>query len=165
MNRTTITRAVATALLGTALVASAVPALSQSAGEGGRGHGPHAGQMSEADRAQMREKMQARMNERFERMAKRLDIKPSQQDAWNTYRQARTPAMGTMAQRPAKDADAATVARFRAEMAQRRAQHLAMVAEATANLQQVLDDDQRKMLAEMARRGGRGHGGHHHHRG
>ena len=161
MNRTIITRAVTTALLGTVLVASAVPALSQSAGEGARGHGPHAGQMSEADRAQMREKMQARMNERFERMAKRLDIKPSQQDAWNTYRQARTPAFGKP-QRPGKDADAATVARLRAEMAQQRAQHLAIVAEATANLQQVLDDDQRKTLAEMARRGGRGHGGHRH---
>ena len=162
MNRTRITRAVAAALLGTALVASAVPALSQSTGEGGRG--PRAGQLSEADRAQIRERMQARMNERLERMAKRLDIKPSQEEAWNAYRNARASGFGTMSQRPARDADAATLMRFRAEVAQRRAQHMAVMADATAKLQEVLEPEQRKVLDEMARRGGR-HGGHGHHHG
>ena len=161
MNRSRISRTVAAALLGTALVASAVPALSQSPGEGGRG--PRAGQLSEADRAQIRERMQARMNERLERMAKRLDIKPSQEEAWNAYRAARTSGFGAMPQRPARDADAATLTRFRAEMAQRRAQHMAVMAEATAKLQEALDPEQRKVLDEMARRGGRhGHHGHHH---
>ena len=161
MNRTRITRAVATALFGTALVVSAVPALSQSAGEG-RGPGPRAGQLSEADRAQVRERMQARMNERLERMAKGLDIKPSQEHAWNAYRNARASVFGTLPQRPASNADAATIMRFRAEIAQRRAQHLAVMADATARLQEALDSDQRKVLDEMARHGGRrGHHGHH----
>ncbi len=160
MNRNRISRAVAVALLGTALVASAVPALSQTTGEGSRG--PRAGQLTEADRAQIRERMQARMNERLERMAKRLDIKPSQEDAWNAYRSARTSGFGAKPQRPSRDADAATLMRFRAEMAQRRAQHMAVMAEATAKLQDALDPEQRKVLDEMTRRGGRrGHHGHH----
>jgi hypothetical protein len=166
MNRTRITRAIAAAFLGTALVASAVPAFSQSGVEGGRGSGQRASQMTEADRAQMRERMQARMNERLERMAKRLDIKPSQEGAWNEYRQARTAMFGQGArpQRPPRDADAATILRFRAEMAQRQSQRLLTMAEATAKLQDVLDPEQRKSLADMTRRGGkRGHhfGGRH----
>lgn len=46
-------------------------------------------------------------------------------------------------------------------MAQRRAQHLLTMADATAKLQEVLDPDQRKALDEIARRGGR-YGGRHH---
>jgi len=168
MNRTTIARSIAAALLGTTLIATAVPAFSQPAGEGGRGYGPRSGQMTEADRAQMRERMQARMTQRLDRLATRLDIKPSQQDAWNAYRKVRESIIGTMPQRPGRDADAATITRFRAEMAQRRAQHLMTMADATAQLQQVLEPDQRKVLDEISRRGGaRGnHGGHrggHHH--
>jgi len=159
MKSSKITRAVATALLGTALVASAVPALSQTGGEGGRGHGPRAGQMTEADRAQMRERMQARMNQRLDRMAKRLEIQPSQEEAWNAYRKVRTSFLGNLSQRPGPDADAATMLRFRAEMTQRRAQHLLTLADATAKLQEALDTNQRKLLDEMTRRGG--HRGHH----
>ena len=161
MNRTTITRAVAAALLGTALITTTVPALSQPMGEGGRGHGPRAGQLSEADRAQMRERMQTRMNQRLDRMAARLEINPSQQDAWKAYRTALESIFGTMPQRPSPDADAATITRFRAEMAQRRAQHLLTMADATAKLQDVLDPNQRKALDEITRRGGH-RGGHRH---
>jgi hypothetical protein len=160
MNRTTITRAVATALLGTALAASTVPVLSQPMSDGGRGHGPRAGQLSETDRAQMRERMQARMNERLDQMAARLAINASQQDAWSAYRKARESIFGTIPQRPAPDADAATLTRFRAEIAQRRAQHLLTMADVTAKLQEVLDSDQRKALDEITRRGGR-YGGRH----
>ena len=161
-NRTSISRAVAAALLGTALLAGTGLVLSQPYGEGGRGHGPRAGQMSEADRAQMRERMQARMNERFDKLAARLAIKPSQQDAWNAYRKVRTPQFDAMPQRPARDADAATLTRFRAEMAQRRAQHMVAMADATANLQQALEPEQRKVLDEITRNAGpRGHRGGH----
>ena len=155
MNRSKITRAIATAFLGTALVASALPALSQTSGPGARaGH-----QWTEADRAQMRSRIEARMNERLDRMAKRLEIQPSQEGAWTAYRQVRTSFLGNLPQRPGPDADAATIMRFRAEMAQRRAQHMASLADATAKLQDALDANQRKLLDEITRRGGRG--GHH----
>lgn len=165
MNRTKLTRAIAIAFLGTSLVATAMPALSQPDGQGGRGHRAHAGQMSEADRAQMRERMQARMNQRLESMAARLEIKASQQDAWSEYRKARESMFGAVRPpRPAGDADAATVTRLRAEMAQRRAQRMVTMADATAKLQEVLEPNQRKVLDEMSRRtGARGQGGKHRH--
>jgi len=165
MNRTKLTRAITIAFLGTSLIATAAPALSQPEGQGSRGHRAHSGQMSEADRTQMRERMQARMNQRLERMAARLEIKASQQDAWNEYRKARTSMFGaTRPQRPATDADAATTTRFRADMAQRRAQHMGTMADATAKLQEVLEPNQRKVLDEMSRRtGARGQDGKHRH--
>lgn len=162
MKRNRLSRAIAVAFLGTTLLAGTAPAFSHERGQGhgGRGFGPHAGQMTDADRAQMRERMQTRMKERLDQMAARLEIKASQQDAWSTYRQARESMMaGAMPQRPGQDADAATLTRFRAEMAQRRAQHMALMAEATSKLQDALDPNQRKVLDEMSRRGGsRGYG-------
>lgn len=163
MQRTNFSRAIAVAFLGTTLLAGTAPAFSheRGQGQGGRGFGPHAGQMTDADRAQMRERMQTRMKQRLDGMAARLEIKASQQDAWNAFRQARESAMaGAMPQRPGPDADAATLTRFRAEMAKRRADHMAVMADATAKLQEVLDPNQRKVLDEMSQRGGaRGHGG------
>ena len=164
MNRTTIARAIATALLGSAVLVTSVPALSQHHGEGHRG--ARMSQMTDADRAQMRERMQARMSQRLDRLASRLEIKASQQEAWEAYRTARTSILENRPQRPARDADAASVAKFRAEMAQRRATHLTTMAQAIANLQQVLEPQQRKVLDEIVRQSGtrgkhRGHRGGH----
>src|SRR5262245_60191514 len=101
-NRSRIARAVSAAVLGATLVATMVPAFSQSPGEGGRGPGA---QMSEADRAQMRERMQARMKERLDRVGQRLDIKPSQETAWTAYRQTLESVwMQARPQRPAREA-------------------------------------------------------------
>jgi len=161
MKRTNTSRAIAIAFLGTTLFAGTAPAFSHEHGQGhgGRGFGAHAGQMTEADRTQMRERMQTRMKQRLDRMAARLEINASQQDAWAAFRQARESVMtGTMPQRPGQDADAATITRFRAEMAKRRADLMIVMADATAKLQEVLDPNQRKVLDEMSRRGG-GHGG------
>lgn len=162
MNRTKLTRAFAVAFLGTSLFASAVPAFSHGQGQGqghggrdfGQGSGPGFGQMSDADRTQMRERMQTRMKERLDRMAARLEIKASQQDAWTAYRKARESMFAATPQFPAKDADAAAMTRFRAEMAQRRAAHMGVMADATAKLQEALDPNQRKVLDELARHGG-----------
>ena len=161
-NTTRIARAVSVAVLGATLVAT-VPALSQAPGDGGRGPAPRA-QMSDADRAQMR---QARMSQRLDRLAARLEIKASQQDAWAQYRKTVESLMQDRPQRPARDADAATLMRFRAEMAQRRAKSLLTMADATAHLQQALEPNQRKVLDEITRNFGRqgrrgGPGGHHH---
>lgn len=161
MNRTKLSRALALALLGTSLFAAA-PAFSHGQGPGGHGFGPFSGPMTEADRTKMHERMQSGMKQRLDRMAARLEIKASQQDAWSAYRQARESMIASMPQFPAKDADAATITRFRADMAKRRADHMTVMADATAKLQAVLEPDQRKVLDEMARRGGgrgQGHGG------
>ena len=165
-NTTRIARAVSVAVLGATLVATTVPAFSQAPGEGARGPAPRA-QMSDADRAQMRERMQARMSQRLDRLATRLEIKASQQDAWAQYRKTVESLMQDRPQRPARDADAATLMRFRAEMAQDRAKNLFTMADATTKLQTVLEPNQRKVLDEIARSFGRqgrrgGPGGHHH---
>lgn len=162
MNRTTIARSIAAALLGSAVLVTAVPAVSQPHGEGHRG--ARMSQMTDADRAQMRERVQARMNQRLDRLAARLEIKASQQEAWDAYRKARASIFEARPQWPGRDADAATMTRFRADMAQRRAQYLATMAEATSKLQDVLEPQQRKVLDEIARHtGARGkHGGHRH---
>jgi hypothetical protein len=160
MNRSKFYRAITVAFLGTSLLAGAAPAFSHDHGHGGRGFGPHAGAMTEADRAKMRERMQTGMKQRLDRMAARLEIKASQQDAWSAYRAARESIFDQPPQRPAPGADAATIARFRADMAKRMADHLAVMADATAKLQDALDPNQRKVLDEMSRRGGhRGRGG------
>jgi len=166
-NPSRIARAVSAAVLGATLFATTAPVFSQAPGEGGRGPAPHA-QMSEADRAQMRERMQARRSQRLDRLAARLEIKASQQDAWASYRKTVESLMQDRPQRPARDADAATLMRFRAEMAQRRAKSLFVMADATGNLQQVLDPAQRKVLDEITRnfgrhgrRGGQPGGDHH----
>lgn len=172
VNRTTIARALGATLLGTALVAGS--AFAQPYGEHRHRGGQPMAQMSEAERAQMRERMQARMSQRLDRLAARLEIKASQQEAWSAYRKVRETAFQNRPQWPGRDADAATLTRFRAEMAQQRAQRMAAMADATAKLQAALEPDQRKVLDEITRspgprgqhRGGRGgghggHGGHH----
>src|SRR5690606_27250849 len=108
----------------------------------------------DAERTQMRERMQARMNQHLDRLAGRLEIKASQQEAWEAYRKARTSIFENRPERPARDADATTLTRFRADVAQRRAQYLSTMAEATARLQQALEPQQRQVLDEIARSAG-----------
>ena|ERR1051325_3779716 len=99
------------------------------------------------------DKIRAHVQARLERMAKRLNIDASQQDAWNRYAQTVQGMIGTGLQRPAKDADAATVVRFRAQAAEDHARKLAQLADATATLQQALNPDQRKILDDLVRHG------------
>lgn len=95
-------------------------------------------------------------------MKARLEIRASQQPAWNDYVKARELMTSGRPARPGPDADAATIARSRAELAAAMAQKLALVSEATAKLQAVLDDNQQKTLNQMTRRGShRGHHGQH----
>lgn len=109
---------------------------------------------------QMRERIHARLNE----LGQRLQINASQQDAWNAYVSTIESMFTARPARPAADADAATLARFRAELALNHAQKLSQLADATAKLQDVLDPEQRKTLDQAARRVQK-HGRHHPHRG
>ncbi len=109
----------------------------------------------------MQERMQAHQQKRLDRMADRLEIKASQQEAWGEYVKVRKELFADRPAPPAQDADAATLARQRAEGAARMAQKLATLADATARLQQVLTPAQAKTLAQMTRHSGAGHfGGH-----
>lgn len=109
------------------------------------------------------EHMQMKMKERVAKMAARLEIKASQQGAWGDYVKAREAMWANPPARPAADADAATIARSRADFAADMARKLSVVSDATAKLQAVLAPEQRKVFDEMARRGG--HRRHHGDRG
>ncbi len=127
---------------------------------------PPAGDASGMHQQHRMEHMQLKMKERTAKMAARLEIKASQQGAWGEYVKAREGMLANMPARPARDADAATVARSRADFSADMARKLAVVSDATAKLQAVLAPEQRKVFDEMARRGGhRGFGGHHGERG
>lgn len=131
-------------------LAAAVPAASAAPGPGAREMTP-----------EMQERMQSRLQARLDKMANRLEIKASQQDAWQAYAKVHKEQFDPAAMKPpAKDADAAAIARHRADMAAKMAQKLAVLADATAKLQSALTPEQAKTLADMTRHpmGGR-HGG------
>ncbi len=107
--------------------------------------------------ARFREHMQTRLD----RMAERLKITADQQPAWTAYRQTVEGLIGAGPVKPAADADAAAIARLRAQRAAEHAQKLSQLADATAALQQALTPEQQTVLNEMARRSGRPHHGKH----
>lgn len=115
-----------------------------------------------APSAEMQARLQAHQQARLERMANRLEIKASQQDAWAAYAKVRSQMFAQRPTAPAQDADAATLARYHADRAAQMAQKLSTLADATAQLQQALTPAQAKTLAEMTRHSGAGHSGGRH---
>jgi protein CpxP len=103
-------------------------------------------------------------HERFkhfaDKMADRLEIKASQQAAWQAFTKSLEAAMEPPAKKAEQKSDAASIARMRADMAAVHAQKLAQIADATAKLQEVLSPDQRATLDQMAARFGEHRGGH-----
>ena len=113
--------------------------------------------------AQMHERMQQRMQEHLDKLAARLEIRASQQEAWNAFSGAvRNMAPAMPLEPPAKDLDAASRARLAADRAAEHARKLGQLADATSKLQQVLDTPQKQVLNEVARRLAH-HRGHHEH--
>lgn len=130
----------AAALLSASLaLAAAVPAAA-SPGPGMREMTP-----------EMQERMQSRMQAHLDKMANRLEIKASQQDAWQAYAKVHKEMFDGSIKPVAKDADAATIARYRADMAAQMAKKLDTLADATAKLQSALTPEQAKTLADMTR--------------
>jgi len=87
-------------------------------------------------------------------MADRLEIKASQEGAWQKFSAAFVDMMKTVSSEPmaaSPEADAASIVRARAQAAATRAQAVSRLADATTELQQVLNADQRHVLNEMAR--------------
>jgi len=101
---------------------------------------------------------------RLDRFAARLEIKASQQAVWGDYSKSVESLAEQGTKRPDHDADAATISRYRADRAMEFAKKLTVIADATAKLQKVLTEDQRKTF-NQALRHHRYHGWHqwHHH--
>ncbi len=89
---------------------------------------------------------------RLERLENRLEIKPSQQAAWGDFQESVERLPLRKIERPGKDADAAAIARFRAERAKVMAERFSKIAETTAKLESVLTEDQRKIFDEASRK-------------
>jgi hypothetical protein len=108
---------------------------------------------SQTDAVQRHQEMVQR---RLDSAAARLEIKASQQSAWQAYAAAVKDLADVegLPPKPATDADAATLARQRAERASAHARKLSAVADATAKLQGVLSTEQRDVLTELARNTG-----------
>ncbi len=102
------------------------------------------------------EKMQAMITARLDKLHERLEIKASQQGAWDAFAKSVEALPQGMASPPDKDADAATIAHFRAERTANIAKKLSAIADTTAKLQAVLTPSQREILNEQSR-----HFGHH----
>jgi len=99
---------------------------------------------------------QAWVRARLDRDANRLEIKASQQSAWQQYANARMAFAERPSSKLAHGADAATIAKTHAQRAAEIAQKLAVLSDATSGLQVVLSPEQRVTLDQIAR--------HHHHR-
>jgi hypothetical protein len=113
---------------------------------------------------------QERLKHFTDGLANRLEIKASQQSAFQAFVKTLEAAAEHPAKKPEVKTDAASLARLHADMAAARAQKLAKIADATAKLQEVLSPEQRKTLDQIAarfanRRGHRFHGGEHEERG
>lgn len=103
-------------------------------------------------RAEGPEPMHQRIKARLEKLADRLEIRPSQQAAWEAYENSVESLGERRMKKPGMDADAAAIAKFRAERMEAFARKLEGVADSTAKLESVLDQNQRKILDRMTRR-------------
>jgi len=102
--------------------------------------------------ARMHEHMQQMMDRHLDRLAARLEIRASQQEAWKSFASAvRGMVPSAPPERPGRDVDAAARARLAADRATDRAKRLTQLADATAKLQQTLDPPQQEVLNEVAR--------------
>lgn len=117
---------------------------------------------AEQDRAQQMQQDWAQhrqnwINAKLDKMAERLEIKSSQQKAWQAFAKvvAEEPA-NLPIEKADTDADAATMARRHADFATAYAKRLVQIADATTKLQETLTPEQRLTLNQMA------HEFHHH---
>ncbi|HUX81703.1 MAG TPA: Spy/CpxP family protein refolding chaperone [Halothiobacillus sp.] len=106
----------------------------------------------------MRVERKRHVEVRLHEMANRLQITAAQEPVWKQYESARLAMMPEHVQRP-KAANAAEIAQFRADRMKAMAERMAVLSTATANLRSALDENQRKVLDDMAQRF-KHHGGH-----
>jgi len=96
------------------------------------------------------ESMHEHIKIRLEKLSERLEIKSSQLAAWDEYSKSAESLMEPNFNKPKEEADAQTIARYRAERATGMAKKLSVIADATAKLQSVLTEDQRKIFNQVS---------------
>lgn len=133
---------------------AAQPGTMMQGGMHERMSGPMTPERWEKMRAERKRHVEVRLHE----MANRLQITAAQEPIWKQYESARLAMMPEHVQRP-KAANAAEIAQFRAERMKAMAERMAVLSTATANLRSALDENQRKVLDDMAQRFNH-HGGH-----
>ncbi len=101
--------------------------------------------------------------EKLDQTAERLEIKSSQQSAWQAYAKTVETLRTDSVKEPGETADAATIARFHADKAGVFAGKLKQIADATAKLQSILTPEQRKTFDQIVRLAAHHGGGNHEH--
>lgn len=110
------------------------------------------------------DKMHEHMKDMLDRLADRLEIKASQQTVWGEFAKSVEMLSERNVKEPSVDADATAISRYRAERATDFAKKLTVIANATARLQKMLTEDQRKIFNQASQRflhkhhGGNDHG-------
>ena len=158
-------RTARTAILAAALTAlAAAPALSFAEGAGPK-PGPMAGSIPEHTRHHQfsPEERSQWVKMHLDREAAMLELKASQESAWDAYAAATLELMnaGGMHNPLPANLDASALMRLHAEHATAFAQRLSTLADATAKLEAVLNDDQRQVLDRLVRLHSQFHGMHH----
>ncbi|MFZ6849917.1 Spy/CpxP family protein refolding chaperone [Undibacterium sp. RuRC25W] len=100
--------------------------------------------------------------EHLKKLATHLGITAAQDKAWQDYTAVLT-ATPTQMKHPDVNADAASIARFHADLAAEHAKRLATLADATSQLQASLTPEQRKKFDDIAHHMMAMHQQHHHH--
>lgn len=102
------------------------------------------------------------MKTRLDKLAARLEIKSSQQVAWDDFSRSVEALAERHAKEPKDDADAAAILHYHAERAAEFAKKLTVVADASAQLEAVLTDNQKRAFSQVSRRFLHEHHGWHH---
>lgn len=108
------------------------------------------GTQSDSARQMRSAAINERLQHRLELLSQRLEIKASQQDEWEKYARSVSMLEDRHWKRPDADADAASIAHYRADRAAVLAEVLTAIAEATDKLQKVLTPEQRKIFNEVS---------------
>ena len=95
---------------------------------------------------------QARIKARLEKLGGKLAIQPAQEAAWGAFEDSVESLPMKGMKRPGRDADATSIAQFRADRAKAMAEKFAKIADATAKLESVLSEDQRRIFDEASHR-------------
>jgi hypothetical protein len=111
------------------------------------------------DHEAMAKRYTQHLQEHMDALAARLEIKASQEAAWQAFSGAFIQTMIPPERKtpPAAEPDAAALARDAADRATAHAQQLVRLADASAKLQEVLGPDQRAVFNEAARHFAREH--------
>lgn len=108
------------------------------------------------------ERVHESMKGRMGKLAGRLEIKPAQQTAWDEFSRSVETLAEWHAKEPGVETDAATILHYSAARMSEYARKLTIVADASAKLEVVLTDEQKKTFNQASRRFLHDHHGWHH---